>query len=156
VTAPVSHSLDELMVQPLDEAATKTLLVEFEFNSLGRRLFGEEFKAGRGGKGAEATQAPSAPSAAAEATPAPSATLKTIKDTQHEYHLAQTPEERAALIQQLLQQPSFCFDTETSSLDEQTAELAGLAFSWQAHTGWYVPVPPGAAGRAVLQEFQPV
>lgn len=155
VTTPISHTLDELVVQPLDEAATKAVLVEFEFNSLGRRLFGEEFKAGRGGKSGEANMAPSA-QPVVEATPTPPATLTTIKDTPHEYHLVRTPEERAALIQQLLHQPAFCFDTETSSLDEQTAELAGLAFSWQAHTGWYVPVPPGAAGRAVLQEFQPV
>ena len=38
-----------LKVQPPDEEKLKGLLVEFEFNSIGRRLFGEDFKAGRGG-----------------------------------------------------------------------------------------------------------
>ena len=36
-------------MRPPDEEKLKGLLVEFEFNSIGRRLFGEEFKAGRGG-----------------------------------------------------------------------------------------------------------
>ena len=36
-------------MRPPDEEKLKGLLVEFEFNSIGRRLFGEDFKAGRGG-----------------------------------------------------------------------------------------------------------
>src|ERR1019366_6650807 len=47
--APCAVDLDALKVQPPDEEKLKGLLVEFEFNSLGRRLFGEDFKAGRGG-----------------------------------------------------------------------------------------------------------
>src|SRR5208337_553019 len=46
--APCAVDLDELKVQPPDEEKLKGLLVEFEFNSIGRRIFGEEFKAGRG------------------------------------------------------------------------------------------------------------
>ncbi len=45
------------------------------------------------------------------------------------------------LAAQLKKQPRFCFDTETTSTDERTAELVGLAFSWKAHEGHYVPVP---------------
>src|SRR6266436_5086712 len=46
--APCSIDLESLKVQPPDEDRLKGLLTEFEFNSIGRRLFGEEFKAGRG------------------------------------------------------------------------------------------------------------
>src|SRR6266850_627593 len=46
--APCPIELDRLKVRPPDEEKLKGLLVEFEFNSIGRRLFGEEFKAGRG------------------------------------------------------------------------------------------------------------
>src|ERR1035438_8084568 len=46
---PCGVELDALKVQPPDEEKLKGLLVEFEFNSIGRRLFGEDFKAGRGG-----------------------------------------------------------------------------------------------------------
>src|SRR5208337_412509 len=47
--APCPVDLDALKVQPPDEEKLKALLVEFEFNSIRRRLFGEGFKAGRGG-----------------------------------------------------------------------------------------------------------
>src|SRR5438093_9377927 len=46
--APCPLELDELKVQPPDEDQLKRLLIEFEFNSVGRRLFGDDFKAGRG------------------------------------------------------------------------------------------------------------
>jgi len=44
----VSIELESLKVQSPDEAKLKALLAEFEFNSIGKRLFGEGFKAGRG------------------------------------------------------------------------------------------------------------
>ena len=47
--APCAVELDTLKVRPPDQEKLKGLLVEFEFNSIGRRLFGEDFKAGRGG-----------------------------------------------------------------------------------------------------------
>ena len=46
--APCPVDLESLKLRPPDEEKVKALLVEFEFNSIGRRLFGEEFKAGRG------------------------------------------------------------------------------------------------------------
>jgi DNA polymerase I len=46
--APCLEDLESLKLQPPDEEKVKRLLQEFEFNSIGRRLFGEEFKAGRG------------------------------------------------------------------------------------------------------------
>jgi len=46
--APCPVDLEALKVQPFEEEKLKALLGEFEFNSIGRRLFGEDFKAGRG------------------------------------------------------------------------------------------------------------
>src|SRR5439155_22737533 len=45
---PIEVDLDSLKLRLPDEDKLKQLLIEFEFNSIGRRLFGEEFKAGRG------------------------------------------------------------------------------------------------------------
>jgi DNA polymerase-1 len=45
---PCSPELESLKLRPPDADRLKRLLVEFEFNSIGRRLFGDEFKAGRG------------------------------------------------------------------------------------------------------------
>src|ERR1051325_6387872 len=46
--APCEYDLTSLKLRPPDEEKVKALLIEFEFNSIGRRLFGEDFKAGRG------------------------------------------------------------------------------------------------------------
>ena len=42
-------------------------------------------------------------------------------------------------------QKRFCLDLETTGLEELRADIVGWAFSWQAGTGYYVPVqgPPG-------------
>ncbi len=111
---PCPVEMDALKVQPPDEEKLKALLVEFEFNSIGRRLFGEGFNAGRGGGSpkSEVRSPKSALDAPGEksgeqlvlvsetggggpevkTTPAPtSANLKTIAEVPHEYHLVDSP-----------------------------------------------------------------
>ena len=46
--SPIAFEPDKLLIGPRDDETLKALFVEFEFNSLGRRLYGEDFKAGRG------------------------------------------------------------------------------------------------------------
>src|SRR5437016_581374 len=46
--APCEFELESLKLRPPDEPKVKELLIEFEFNSIGKRLFGDDFKAGRG------------------------------------------------------------------------------------------------------------
>ena len=184
---PCSVDLDALKVHPVDEEKLKALLVEFEFNSIGKRLFGEDFKAGHGFSPASSSPESPGPSPAAlrqgdllafggpalpesrptedlvlESSPAaPEApvapNLKTIAEVPHDYHLADTPAERAQLVHLLSGREGFCFDTETTGLDTKTARLVGLSFSLAPHTGYYVPVPqdPVEAAR-ILDEFRPV
>jgi DNA polymerase I len=176
---PCPIDMDSLKVQPPDEEKLKGLLVEFEFNSIGRRLFGEEFRAGRGGESlkskAQSLKSPevAAPGTAGEqlvlvsetvggveevkATPTgTSANLKTIADVPHEYHLVDSPAERAKLIQTLQSKHSFCLDTETTSLDTKEARLVGLAFSFAPHAGYYVPLPLDAAHEPASDQDGPL
>ena len=200
--APCRIALEELRLRARDDDKLKSLFVEFEFNSLGRRLFGNDFKAGRGfatqnlpkveSEGA-ATLAP-VPSpgeqekpvggagkraspekrprdeelllfsdmeepVAAKATPEPAvlADLKTVANVPHEYQLVNTAAQRKQLIKILSGLTSFCFDTETTGLDVREARLIGIAFSFAAHTGHYVPLPADAGEAAApLAEFQPL
>jgi DNA polymerase-1 len=81
--------------------------------------------------------------------------LKTIADVPHQYHLVTTPAQRRDLIEALLSRDSFCFDTETTGLDPKSARLVGLAFSFEPHTGYYVPVPQDdAAASRLVEEFR--
>ncbi|MBI3865588.1 MAG: DNA polymerase I [Planctomycetia bacterium] len=65
------------------------------------------------------------------------------------FEIVDTPEKLASLIRQLEQQPKFCLDLETTSLDAVRAEIVGWAISWQAHAGYYIPVR-GPAGQTTL------
>ena len=67
-------------------------------------------------------------------------TLRSIHDVPHTYHLADTPQHEQRLLAELQRQPGFCFDIETTGLDRFTSRLLGIAFSWQAHEAWYLPI----------------
>jgi len=66
---------------------------------------------------------------------------KTINEVSHHYQLVSPGLGMKLFIQKLLQQPQVCFDTETTSLDPLEANLVGLAFSWEAHKGFYIALP---------------
>ena len=67
--------------------------------------------------------------------------LADITTMPHSYYLADTAEKQIALCEQLLQEKSFAFDTETEGLDPLTAGLVGLSFAIREQEAWYVPVP---------------
>jgi DNA polymerase-1 len=159
VDAPYDAQVADLILKPHNDDALKAFFTEFEFNALGRRLFGDDFKAGRGRKVEQAASLSSeAPPAQEDLFSAPVvAKLTTIADTQHVYHLVQTAEERQNLLAQLAQQKSFCFDLETTGLDPRDTNIVGIAFSWKAHEGWFAHFPRDkAAAKAVLEEFRDV
>ena len=87
------------------------------------------------------------------------ATLSSKKDlsnTPHHYQFVHTALGIDLLVQKLLQQSSVCFDTETTSLNALQAELVGIAFSWEAGTGYYVPVPPEKEqAAAIIDQLRP-
>jgi DNA polymerase-1 len=102
VNVPFPFEPEKLRVGPRDDEALKALFTEFEFNTLGRRLFGDDFKGGRGFS-APPAQAKSAAlksnvdvpvEAAAENPPIPPVPgpLKTIEDVKPDYRPAEEPE----------------------------------------------------------------
>lgn len=124
---PIFHSWEELKLSPYPETEIRALFAEFEFRTLAKRLFPEE------------KSAVTAKDTSAQET-APS-DRKTIRDVAHEYRIANDDASRAELFAALRSQASYCFDTETTSLDPFAAELLGIAFSWQSHQAWYLPTP---------------
>lgn len=67
--------------------------------------------------------------------------LADISTMPHSYYLADTAEKQITLCEQLLQEKSFAFDTETEGLDPLTAGLVGMSFAIREQEAWYVPVP---------------
>ncbi|MDN3596220.1 DNA polymerase I [Zunongwangia endophytica] len=64
---------------------------------------------------------------------------KTLKDTAHVYQKVDTGLGIRLFLQKLMKQKSVCFDTETTSLNPLEAQLVGIAFSWEAGKGYYIP-----------------
>lgn len=142
---PVEFDPKALEIEEPDKEKLKELFSDLEFRTLAKRLLGEEI-----------TVAPAAGTqidmfghanvttgngnGAAEPTAEPTE-MKTIDNTEHDYVLVDSDAAITALVADLLKQKSFCFDTETTGVDEHTAELVGMSFSWEDHKGYYVPVP---------------
>jgi DNA polymerase-1 len=66
---------------------------------------------------------------------------KTIADTSHLYQSIAPGMAMTLFLQNLMKQESVCFDTETTGLDPITAELVGIAFSWEKGKGFYLSFP---------------
>lgn len=66
---------------------------------------------------------------------------QTIENTPHFYQSVEGDLALSLFIERLMKQKSVCFDTETTSLETLDAELVGIAFSWEAGKGYYVPFP---------------
>ena len=80
----------------------------------------------------------------------------TIKNTLHFYQTVDSPLSRKLFLQNLLQQTSVCFDTETTGLDPLVAELVGIAFSWEKGKGFYLPVPEDRdQAQELIEELRP-
>ena len=155
---PIQVKVGELELRQRNEEALQKLFVELEFNSLGKRLFGKDFKAGRG-FAAKGEIAASSDCEDEDEQEMLSADLKTVETVPHEYRNISADDDkgRAAFIKDLSKQKSFCFDTETSSLDVRDTQLLGIAFSWKTHEGVYVAIPTNEkAAKKVLNELREV
>jgi DNA polymerase-1 len=80
-----------------------------------------------------------------------------INNTPHNYILVDTTEEIQKLVTTLLQQTEICFDTETTNIDANEAELVGLSFSFKKAEGYYIPCPADRkTTESILSLFDPL
>ena len=80
-------------------------------------------------------------------------TRKSIANTEHFYQTVQPGMGTKLFIQNLLKQKSVCFDTETTGLNPITAELVGIAFSWEVGKGFYLSFPENRSEAQELIEI---
>ncbi|TYB78435.1 DNA polymerase I [Bizionia myxarmorum] len=66
---------------------------------------------------------------------------QTLQSTSHFYQSVAPGMATKLFISNLMKQTSVCFDTETTGLNPLTAELVGIAFSWETGKGFYLPFP---------------
>lgn len=92
-----------------------------------------------------------------EAIARPSTALSKIDTVPHVYHLVDTKEKRDELIAVLNRQAEICFDTETTGVDANQAELVGMSFAYKAAEAYYIPFPENQTeAQQLVNEFKPL
>ncbi len=172
---PVKFNADQYKVSEFNKELLNEIFTELEFKSLGKRILGEPFTVVN-------TTAPPAPKVnqvkdlfsdpdVADETPTASTVLfqeaetaddalfadKNISNTPHQYMMVQGDEEINKLVNHLLTFTEICFDTETTGLDANIANIVGASFSVQKGEAWYAPFPSERVqAEAQLQLFKPL
>ncbi|MCX6296379.1 MAG: DNA polymerase I, partial [Bacteroidetes bacterium] len=171
---PVEFDEKALEIEEPNKEALKALFTEFEFRRLAEQVFGETTASvsnqseavktivaktkknnpdqmdmfGEVGETEEIEEE--------ELSEAPKV-FSTIKDVHHAYYLVDTKEKREQLILELNKQSEICFDTETTGLDTQTAELVGMSFAFKITEAYYIPFSADQLeAQSVLNEFRSV
>lgn len=154
VDVPHTIELDALQVRPFDPSKLKALLMELEFDTLGKRMFGNSFSSST--SRAKVIREKRETEIQAMLFDEPVAE-KTIRSVAHQYKAVTTASERANLIEELKKQDQFCFDTETTGLNPRQALPLGIAFSFAPHSGYYVVCGDSTeSAMSVLNEFRGV
>ena len=80
----------------------------------------------------------------------------TLENTQHNYMIIQGDLGVKLFLQNLMNQSSVCFDTETTGIDALNAALVGMSFSWAKGEAFYVPFPENQEEAKLLADkFKP-
>ncbi len=157
VEAPIQFDAEKFIIEEPDREKLAEIFRELEFRTLAEQILGEPEKAQQGGTQGDLfaqgeTVKPNIPP-----PPAHSVADKNIANTSHEYHLVDTEVKQAELIRLLSGQKSFCFDTETTSVEPTQAELVGISFAVKPKEAYYVPVPEGKEeAQRVVGLFKPL
>ena len=157
IEVPIQFDADRYIIEEPDREKLAEIFRELEFRTLATQILGEPEKAKQAGAQGDLfnqgeTARPNIPP-----PPAHSVADSNIANTEHQYHLMDSPEKRAELIHLLSEQKSICFDTETTNVDATQAELVGMSFAVKPKEAYYVPVPKRKEeAQRIVAEFKPL
>ena len=90
------------------------------------------------------------------APPLERAGVRTLENTEHLYQAIQGHLGVKLFIQNLMNQTSVCFDTETTGLNTLNSTLVGISFAFEKGKAFYVPFPENPEEAQVLADkFKP-
>jgi DNA polymerase I len=172
---PVSFHEEDFRLKEMNREVLKEVFTELEFKTIAKRVLGEELVVTPGAipQGVQTDlfgnvvegQAPAARSQGTEsATDEERSTDgdivhagKNIHNTAHQYRSLTDEAGIKQLIKELLEEKEVCFDTETTGIDANDAELVGMSFSFKPGEGYYIPCPADQeATHKLLKQFEPV
>ncbi len=176
---PTEFHEENFRIKEMNREALKDVFMELEFKALSKRILGEEIvlesqPAGEGintqkstatngqldlfGNAVAQPELKEVKSNEEESGPGNDLLAdRNINNTPHTYSLIQADEDIQSLISSLSAHTEICFDTETTGIDANDAELVGLSFSVTPGEGYYIPCPGDKEGCiALLNKFQPL
>ncbi|MEO5570688.1 MAG: DNA polymerase I [Bacteroidia bacterium] len=176
IDVPVVFDEKQLELKEPNKDALKELFAELEFRRLADQVFGGERKSNENIQNADLFSAPTSNGKPKPATSAqqglfgnfdpdeeetiteePPKTFSTIETVQHTYNIVDTSEKIKILVAELNKQKQICFDTETTGLDVNLAELVGMSFSFAPREAYYIPIPANYDdAHKIVNEFKKV
>lgn len=177
---PVTFHAEDFRVKELNRELLRDVFTELEFKTVAKRVLGEEISITAGKPAApegvqtdlfgnvvesKKKQTEDSPQKTEKVSGADEERVesgeaivagKTIHNTPHKYIAITSNEAIATLVKELLEQREVCFDTETTGIDANDADMVGMSFSYTPGEAYYVPVPPGdvEGTKAILQQFE--
>ena len=151
---PIQFDAEKYKTEQPDNAKLAVLFKDLEFRSLADNILGKEVptQGDLFGGGAPAKTA-----ASKKIAEDYSVSDKNIKNTKHKYVLVQSHKDMRSLANKLSGQKIIAYDTETTGIDANRAELVGLSFSMKKAEAYYVPVPEDKEkAQAVIDIFKPL
>ncbi len=154
-TVPVEFHEENFRLKEWNKEELIQVFTELEFKTLGKRILGDSFNAFQSapiggqmdlfGNPVIEQEKKNKTSEIKEALTEDAGTAglsadKNIGNTLHNYQLIQA-DAIDDLVIKLLAEKEICFDSETTNIDANKAELVGLSFSIKATEAYYVPCP---------------
>ena len=150
---PVEFNEEELRMKEPDLPSLMALFEELEFRTFAKRFMDDYKKTQAGAAPSLQETKPSIETGGTQITfdlfnqdgatdnLVPFSDKDSAKTLKHDYRLLETEADIKALVERLMKEKQFVFDSETTNIDVYSAELVGLSFAIKAHEAWYLPMP---------------
>lgn len=170
---PIAFHAEDFRVKDKNIDALTEVFNELEFKTLGKRVLGDTgspagpIATDLFGNTVQQKRTAVIPATPTELIPVegheaelPStvnALAATIDQVPHTYKLVTTEAEINELVQELSKHKEIAFDTETTDIDPNLADMVGMSFCYAKGTGYFVSVPPEKDKVIqVLEHFRPL
>jgi DNA polymerase-1 len=152
-TVPVEFHEGNYKIKDPNKEALMDIFSELEFRAIGKRILGEDIPIAATAEkqgttvqgdlfgGSTTVSTTNNNDEPQEESVVQITADKNINNTPHNYTLVSSDQEIDALIKALEKEKEICFDTETTGLDANQADIVGMSFSIKTGTGFYVPCP---------------
>lgn len=158
---PVEFHEEDFKLKDWNKEKLKEVFADLEFRTLGKRLLGDEFSIATSVKSVvekeipqgvqtdlfgniiEASQKPAEEIVLkdSDSSEDPLPVDKNIHNVPHTYNAVEGDAAIKKLVTELRKHAEICFDTETTGIDANDAELVGLSFCVTPGEAYYVPCP---------------